>query len=166
MENFYFQIEKKRFQILSHLNKPLMLHKDVLTNQINYFWNISFIKKRISFTHNVVIPNKTIHALPQIQKWFLWNSSSPKVKYETICKDFQYGRLKNDEKSKTISWQCSQIKKLHDESFHEWKTFRIFFFHSNLDFNISYNSVPEFFINIFHLLKEHFFLSLTYSKLS
>ena len=41
------------------------------------------------------IPNQIIDALQQIQKEFLWNSSSPKVKYETICKDFQYEGLKN-----------------------------------------------------------------------
>ena len=41
----------------------------------------------------LVIPNQIIDGLQQIQKDFLWKSS-PKVKYETICKDFQYGGLK------------------------------------------------------------------------
>ena len=78
---------------------------------------------KITFLADVlVIPNQIINGLQQIQKDFLWNSSSPKVKYETICKDFQYGGLRNiDIKSKIISLQCSWIKKLHDQSFHEWK---------------------------------------------
>ena len=34
----------------------------------------------------LVIPNKILHGLQQIQKDFLWNLSSPKVKHESICK--------------------------------------------------------------------------------
>ena len=71
----------------------------------------------------LVIPNQITDALEQIQKYFSWNSFSPKVKHETICKDFQCGELKNvDIKSKIIILQCSWVKKLHNESFHEWKT--------------------------------------------
>ena len=96
----------------------------------------------------------------------------PKVKHETISKDFQYGGLKNvDIKPKIISLQCSWVKKLYDESFHEWKIITLTLikytiFHSNLDFNVSLTSFPEFFINIFHSWKNAFaFLSLTPSCL-
>ena len=128
---------------------------------------------KITFLAQVlVILNQIIDALEQIQKYFLWNSSSPKVKHETIYKDFQYGGLTNvDIKSKIISLQCSWVKKLYDESFHEWKVISLtlikntfgecFIFHSNLDFNVSLNSFPEFCINIFHSWKSTFsFLSL------
>ena len=128
---------------------------------------------KITFLAQVlVILNQIIDALEQIQKYFLWNLSSPKVKHETICKDFQYGGLTNvDIKSKIISLQCSWVKKLYDESFHEWKVISLtlikntfgecFIFHSNLDFNVSLNSFPEFCINIFHSWKSTFtFLSL------
>ena len=133
---------------------------------------------KITFLSQVlVIPNQIIDALKQIQKDFLWNSFSPKVKHETICKDFQYGGLKNvDIKSKIVSLQCSWIKKLYDESFHEWKIIPLtlikntfgecFIFHSNLDFNVSLNLFPEFCINIFHSWKNTFaFLPLSPSCL-
>ena len=133
---------------------------------------------KITFLAQVlVILNQIIDALEQIQKYFLWNSSSPKVKHETICKDCQYGRLTNvDIKSNIISLQCSWFKKLYDESFHEWKLIPLtlikntfgecFIFHSNLDFNVSLNSFPEFCINIFHSWKSTFtFLSLAPSCL-
>ena len=78
-------------------------------------------------------------------------------------------------KSKIISLQCSWIKKLYDESFHEWKIIPLtlirstfgecFIFHPNLDFNVFLNSFPEFYINILHAWKNSCF-SLTYSKLS
>ena len=124
----------------------------------------------------LVIPNQIIDGLQQMQKYFLWNSSSPKVKHETICKDFQYGGLKNvDIKSKIVSLQCSWIKKLYDESFHEWKIIPLtlikntfgecFIFHSNLDFNVSLNLFPEFNINVFHSRKNTFCRSLTSSCL-
>ena len=72
--------------------------------------------------------------------------------------------------------QCSWIKKLNDESFHEWKIIPLtlikntfgecFIFHSNLDFNVSLNLFPEFCINIFHSWKNTFaFLPLSPSCL-
>ena len=82
----------------------------------------SALSKVTFFTQVLVIPNQNLDALQQIQKDFFWNSSSPKVKRETICKDFQYGGLKNvDTKSKIISLQYPWVKKLHNESFYEWK---------------------------------------------
>ena len=129
---------------------------------------------KITFLGQVLeIPNQIRDTLQQIQKAFLWNSSSPKVKLETIWKDFQCGGLKNvDIKSKIIILQCYWVKKLYDESFHQWKIIPLtlikntfgecFIFHSNLDFNVSLNSFPEFYINVFHSLKNTFaFLSLT-----
>ena len=64
---------------------------------------------KITFLAQVfAIPNQFIDALQQNQKYFLRNSSSPKMKHETTCKDFQFGRLKSvDIKSKMISLQCS-----------------------------------------------------------
>ena len=99
------------------------------------------------------------------------------MKHETICKDFQYAGLKNiGIKSKIISLQCSCIKKLYDESFHEWKIIPLilirntfgecFIFNPNLDFNVPLNLFPEFYISILQTWKNAFaFLSLTPSCL-
>ena len=78
---------------------------------------------KITFlAETLVIQNQIIDALHQIQKYCLFNSSSPKVEHEIVWKDFQYGGLKNvDMKSKIISLQRSSVKKLYDGSFHEWK---------------------------------------------
>ena len=87
------------------------------------------------------------------------------MKRETVCKDFQYGRLKNvDIKSEKIHLQCFRVKKLYDERFHEWKIIPLtlikntfgecIIFHSNLYFNVSLNSFPEFYTNVFHLWKK------------
>ena len=60
--------------------------------------------------------------------------------------DYQNGELKNVEAFfKIISIQCSWIRRLSDNSFHQWKVIPLFFvnktfgelfkFHSNLDFS-------------------------------
>ena len=76
-----------------------------LEDEIIIFKTIkNYLLKINSLAQVLVVPNQIVDALEQIQKHFLWNSSFPKVRHETICKDFQYGGLKNvDIKSKIIS---------------------------------------------------------------
>ena len=55
-------------------------------------------------------------------KSFFWNNSSPKIKHETLCNNCKAGGLKNvDIPNKIIALQCSWIRRLYDNSFHEWK---------------------------------------------
>ena len=71
---------------------------------------LSFISK---------VPTEIISELERIQKTFLW-PSKPKIKNETLCSDFKLGGLKNVN-IKIISLQCSWVRRLYDDSFHEWK---------------------------------------------
>ena len=79
-----------------------------------------------------------------------------------MCTSFdEEGGLKNiDINSKIASLQCSWVKRLHDDKFHEWKiilshlvksTFRINFkFHSSLDFGDSkILTFPSFYKQLF-----------------
>ena len=51
-----------------------------------------------------------------------WNSSSSKIKHETLCNDYKAEGLKNvDILSKIIALQFSLIRRLYDNFFHEWK---------------------------------------------
>ena len=55
----------------------------ILEDKIIIFKTLALSK--ITFLAQVLeIPNQIRHTLQQIQKAFLWNSSSPKVKLETI----------------------------------------------------------------------------------
>ena len=86
---------------------------------------------------------------------------NPKIKHETLCNSFEEGGLKNvDKNSKIEILQCSWVKRLYDDKFHEWKliplhliklTFRINFkFHSNLDFDDSkILTFPSFYKQLF-----------------
>ena len=81
--------------------------------------------------------------LKKCKKVFFWNNSSPKRKHETLCNGYKAGGLKNvDIPSKIIALQCSWIRRLYDNSFHEWKLIPLYLteksfstafnFHSNL----------------------------------
>ena len=88
-----------------------------------------------------------IKALETIQTSFLWNNSNTKIKHKTLCKRYENGGLKNvDIWNKVNSLQCSWVKRLYDDCFHEGKiplyqlnkTFGPSFkFHSNLSFKKS-----------------------------
>ena len=118
------QLENNFRKIILNIERILKLWRQrnlTLEGKIIIFKTLA-LSKVTFFAEVLVIPNQIIDGLQQIQKDFLQNSSSPKEKHETICKDFQYGGLKNiDKKSKTRSLQCFWIKKLYDEVFQEWK---------------------------------------------
>ena len=68
------------------------------------------------------IPHQVVKELEKIQKSFLWKDSTPKIRHETTCKDYKDGGLKNvDISYKIVSLQCSWIRRLYDNNFHEWK---------------------------------------------
>ena len=65
---------------------------------------------------------------------FFWNNSSPKIKHETLCNDYKAGGLKNvDIPSKIIALQCSWIRRLYDNSFHEWKLIPLYLIKKSFD---------------------------------
>ena len=116
------------------------------------------------------IPNYVGIEPEKIQQSLLWANSTPKIKHDTLCNDYKDGGLKNvDIRKKIISLQCSWIKKLYDDTFHEWKltplhlitkTFgKSFIFHSNLSFKKKLiKSFPSFYKEILLKWKTSFFL--------
>ena len=66
-------------------------------------------------------PKYVVNETEKIQKAFLWNKSTLKIKHEILCNGYKAGELKNvDIKRKIIALQCSWIRKLYD-SFRKWK---------------------------------------------
>ena len=107
------------------------------------------------------VPTHFIFELEKIQKSFLWNNSTTKIKHETLRNDYKVGGIKNfDIQMKIISLQYSWVMRLYDDSFHEWKLMPLHFikksfgdsfnFHSNLLFNrIKISLFPKFYKEIF-----------------
>ena len=92
---------------------------------------------------------------------FIWTGKNPKMKNSTLCNDYEYSRLKNvDIFSKVVSLQCSWIKRLFDNNFHQWKLIPLYLirqylgknfkFHSNLEVSHSILcKFPKFYKEIF-----------------
>ena len=87
------------------------------------------------------VPIHIVNELEKIQKAFLWKNSSPKIKYETLCNDYKGGGLKNiDISSKSISLQCSRIRRLYDNSSHEWKLIPLFLIKKSFGSSFKFHS--------------------------
>ena len=64
---------------------------------------------------------------------FIWKAKNPKIKNRTLCNDYEYGGPKNvDIFSKVVSLQCSWIKRLFDNNFHQWKLIPLYLFRQYL----------------------------------
>ena len=70
---------------------------------------------------------------------FIWKGKNPKIQNSTLCNDYEYGGLKNvDILSKVVSLQCSWIKKLFDNNFHQWKLIPLDLFRQYLAKNFKF----------------------------
>ena len=68
------------------------------------------------------IPNSIIQELNKIQKEFIWKTRNPKIKHDTLCKNYKNGGLKTvDIMYKVVSLKCSWIKRLHGNNFFQNK---------------------------------------------
>ena len=109
------------------------------------------IFKTIAISENVfqsfitTVPEHIKNELEKVQKAFLWKNPTPKIKHETLCNDYKAEELKSvDIPNKILTLQCYWIRRLYDNSFHEWKLILLyviekffgssFRYHSNLLF--------------------------------
>ena len=106
------------------------------------------ISKLIHLTLVTEIPTTTINLLTKIQMEFIWKGKNLKIKNSTLCNDYEYGGQKNVYIfSNIVNLQCSWIKRLFDNNFHQWKLILLCLicqylgkkikFHSNLEMSHS-----------------------------
>ena len=137
-----------------------MIFKTLAISKIVYLALITNVSKVI------------VKELQKIQKNILWQNSRLKIKHKTLSNTVETGGLKNvDINLKIISLQCSWVKKLYDENFHEWKVIPLhlfcitfgqnFKFHSNLSYDTKWLTIfPVFYKNTFRYWSQHFTFSL------
>ena len=141
VQNNFLDTVKSIQQVLRFWNRRILS----LEGKIIIFKTLA-ISKIVYLAFLTVIPNSLIEELQRIQKTFIWHSSRPKISHKTLCNNFENGGLKHvDISSKIISLQCSWLRKLYDENFHEWKIIsshlinkyfrKLFKFHSALSFD-------------------------------
>ena len=63
-------------------------------------------------------PSSAVVQLEKTQKQFIWKNENPKLKHNTLCKEFEQGGLKNmDIFAKITTPQCYWVKRLYNDSF-------------------------------------------------
>ena len=69
---------------------------------------------------------KTVEQLHIIKKIYLARKK-PKIKHSTLCNSYENGDLNDvDIFYKITSLQCSGMKRLFDDNFHDWKVISLF----------------------------------------
>ena len=131
-----------------------------IASKITVFKTLA-ISKIVHLSLVKTISNLIKQELNKIQKEFIWKTHNPKIKHNTLCKNYENGGLKNvDIMYKVVSLQCSWIKRLYDNNSHNWKIIPLhmitqklgkkFLFHSNLDVNPKQiNHFPQYYQEIF-----------------
>ena len=154
--------EKQFYKTITDIQQVLNIWKMrnlTLEGKIAVFKTIA-ISKIVFQSFTATVPKHIMNELEKIQKAFLWKSSTPKINHETLCNDYKGGGLKNvDIPNKIIALQCSWIRRLYNNSFHEWKLIplylieksfgRSFKFRSNLLFKIIKQSFSHLSIFLF-----------------
>ena len=74
----------------------------------------------------------------------IWKEKNLKIKNSTLCNDYEYDGLKNvNIFSKVISLDCSWIKRLFDNNFHQWKLIPLYLIRQYLGKNSKFPSNLE-----------------------
>ena len=82
----------------------------ILKKKIIIFKTIA-ISKLVYLAFFTVIPNHITKKMAKIQKSFIWDDSSSKIKHETLRMEFKAGGLYNvDIRFKFVSLQCYWVK--------------------------------------------------------
>ena len=131
-----------------------------LEGRITVFKSLA-ISKVVHLLLITKLHNNTIDLMYKIQKNFIWQGKKAKIKHSTLYNGYENGGLKNvDLRNKITSIQCSWVKRLFEDDFHDWKVIPLFLigkhlgknfkFHNNIDLsNDILSKFPYFYQDIF-----------------
>ena len=117
------------------------------------------------------VPNNIEEELTKIQRNVLRNFTASKIKHSTNRMDYQNVGLKNvNIFFKIISLQCLWLRRLFDNSFHQWKVIPLFLINKTFDkhfkfrFNLDFSDdtvkcFPSFYKSMFHNWKQIFYIN-------
>ena len=138
-----------------------------LEGRITVFKSLA-ISKVVHLLLITKLHNNTIDLMYKIQKNFIWQGKKAKIKHSTLCNGYENGGLKNvDLRNKITSIQCSWVKRLFEDDFHDWKVIPLFLigrhlsknfkFHNNIDMsNDILSKFPPFYQDIFIKWRNNF----------
>jgi len=141
--NKKIQLERNFLRAIVKMENVLKLWRLrnlTLEGKINVFKSLAF-SKIIHLALVTSISSDIIEHLNKIQKNFLWKNKTPKIKHETLRKNYEQGGLKSvNIFSKIVSLQCSWVQKLFDKNFHEWKVIPLYLIELNLGKHFRFHS--------------------------
>ena len=142
----YFSYNKKIEQEKNFLNhivkiqnilKLWKLRNLTIEGRIVVFKSLA-ISKLIDLALVTEIPTTTINFLTKIQMEFIWKGKIPKIRYNTLRNDCKRAGLKNvDIFSKVLSLECSWIKRLLDNLFHQRKVISLYLIRQYLGYSLN-----------------------------
>ena len=92
-----------------------------LSGKITVFKSLAF-SKLVFMSYLNFIPGAIIDKMNEIQKNFIWDGKTPKIKHSTLISDYEEGGLKDiDIKAKIASFHLCWLKRLYADNFHPWK---------------------------------------------
>ena len=131
---------RKHISKIENVLKLWRMRNLTLEGKINVFKSLA-ISRVIHLALVTPISSDIINYLNTLQKDFLWKNKNPKIKHETLCKDYDKGGLKSvNISSKLVSLQCSWVQKLYDKNFHEWKIIPLYLLNFYLGKNFNFHS--------------------------
>ena len=145
---------------MENILKVWRMRQLTLEGRITVFKSLA-ISKVIHLLMITKLHNNTIDIMYKIQKNFIWQGKKAKIKHSTLYNGYENGGLKNvDLRNKITSIQCSWVKRLFEDDFHDWKVIPIFLigkylcknfkFHNNIELsNDILSKCPSFYQDIF-----------------
>ena len=90
-----------------------------LEGRITVFKSLAIFKV-IHLLLTTKLHNNTIDHMYKIQKNFIWQGKKAKIKHSTLCNGYENGGLKTVYlKNEITSIQCSWVKRLFEDDFHD-----------------------------------------------
>ena len=113
------------------------MQAQALNSPINTFYNKSKIMLKIYLS--IMIKVLTEITIELKKRQFIW-STKPKINNETRSSDFKDKGFNVDINKKKASLWCSLIKRLYDDSFHEWKLIPLKLFKKSFGDELKFHS--------------------------
>ena len=114
--------ELENIEKIENISKLWRMRQLILERTIMVFKSLAISK----VIHHLLITKS--HNLP-----FIWKGKRAKIKYSTLCNGYEKGGIKNvGLRNKIISMQCSWVRRLFKDDFHDRKVIPLFLISQHL----------------------------------
>ena len=120
---------------IENILKLLRTRQLILEGRITVFKSLAISKFKYLLLITKLHSNTT-DFLYKIQKNFIWQGKTAKIKHSTLCKCYERGSIK----MLVCKKNCSLVKNFFDDDCHYWKVITLFLMGKNLGKNFKFHS--------------------------